>query len=341
LIKTASVNTTQLRRVVLRQSYLFPLLLLVIAVAINYALEPNFFQPAALSGNLQSFLPLMLLAAGQAIVIIGGGVDLSLGAIVSLVTVVMVHTMGSNPGASQTAFAIALGFISGILAGALNGFCVAILRFQPIVTTFATSYVFSGLALLVMPSPGGSVPADLMNVYLSNPLGIPLTIWVIVIILLLWNLLRSTRFSRYLFAVGGQSMSAYVTGVPVSLIRFSTYVLAGLMAALSGFALVLSTGTGDPLVGAPMTLESIVAVVLGGTRLSGGQGGITGAFIGVIILSLILNIIFFANVPSWWQTLVNGLIVLLALTGPGIVAFIRGRLSPATERLPFVRKVRS
>jgi ribose transport system permease protein len=95
MIKTASVNTTQLRRVVLRQSYLFPLLLLVIAVAINYALEPNFFQPAALSGNLQSFLPLMLLAAGQAIVIIGGGVDLSLGAIVSLVTVVMVHTMGS------------------------------------------------------------------------------------------------------------------------------------------------------------------------------------------------------------------------------------------------------
>ena len=93
--------------------------------------------------------------------------------------------------------------------------------------------------------------------------------------------------------------------------------------------------------GAPMTLESIVAVVLGGTRLRGGQGGITGAFIGVIILSLILNIIFFANVPSWWQTLVNGLIVLLALTGPSIVAFVRGRLSPAMGRLPFVRRVRS
>src|SRR5260370_13405043 len=96
MIKTESSNTTQLRRVVLRQSYLFPLLLLIIAVAINYALEPNFFQPAALSDNLQSFLPLMLLAAGQAIVIIGGGVDLSLGAIVSLVTVGMGFDMGSN-----------------------------------------------------------------------------------------------------------------------------------------------------------------------------------------------------------------------------------------------------
>src|SRR5260370_40559463 len=104
MIKPASVNTTQLRRVVLRQSYLFPLLLLVIAVAINYALEPNFFQPAALSDNLQSFLPLMLLAAGQAIVIIGGGGDLSLGAIVSPFTVGIVHTIGSNPRGSPTTF---------------------------------------------------------------------------------------------------------------------------------------------------------------------------------------------------------------------------------------------
>src|SRR5260370_37502891 len=108
--------------------------------AINYGLELNFFQPAALSDNLQSFLPLMLLAAGQAIVIIGGGVDLSPGAIVSLVTVGMVHTMGSNPGVSQTAFAIALGFIRGILSGALNWFCVSNLRFQPIMKTFSTKY---------------------------------------------------------------------------------------------------------------------------------------------------------------------------------------------------------
>src|SRR5260370_12028528 len=125
MIKTASVNPTQLRRVVLRQSYLFPLLLLIIAVAINYALEPNFFQPAALSDNLQSFLPLMLLAAGQAIVIIGGGGDLSLGAIVSLVTGVIVHTTGSNPRVSQTRFPIALGFICWILPRALHCSCLA------------------------------------------------------------------------------------------------------------------------------------------------------------------------------------------------------------------------
>src|SRR5260370_7722477 len=97
MIKTASVNTTQLRRVVLRQSYLFPLLLLIIALAINYALEPNFFQPAALSDNLQSFLPLILLAAGQAIVFIFGGVDFSLGAPSSLAPTRVITSIPHNP----------------------------------------------------------------------------------------------------------------------------------------------------------------------------------------------------------------------------------------------------
>jgi ribose transport system permease protein len=181
------------------------------------------------------------------------------------------------------------------------------------------------MALWVMSSPGGNVPPGLVDAYQSDFLGVPAVLWVMVAVLVLWSFLRSTRYGRYLYAVGGQSMSAYVTGVPVSFIRFSTYVLAGLMAALSAVAVVMSTNTGDPLIGGPMTLESIVAVVLGGTRLSGGQGGVAGSLIGVAILSLILNIISFANVPTWWQTLINALIILLALTGPGLVALVRRR----------------
>jgi ribose transport system permease protein len=313
----------QLRKIASRQSYSIALLLLIIAVIINYSLQPNFFRPAVLNGNLQSYLPLMLLAAGQTIVIIGGGVDLSIGAIVSLASVVMVHTMGNHPTTTQVYLSIGLGLLSGILAGVFNGICVAYLRFQPIVTTFASSFVFSGLALDIMPSPGGNVPSFLIDAYQQTPLGIPLTIWIAAILLVLWGLLRSTRYGPYLYAVGGESMSAYVTGVPVSRIRISTYALAGFLAALTGLMLVMNTGTGDPLIGPPMTLNSIVAVVLGGTRLRGGQGGIAGSLIGVIILGLILNIISFANVPSWWQTLVNGLIVMLALAGPGIIALVR------------------
>lgn len=310
-----------------KQSYLLALLLLIIAVTINYALQPNFFRPSVLSDNLQTYLPLMLLAAGQTVVIIGGGVDLSIGAIVSLVNVVIVRIFATNPTPSQIALAIALGLLTGIAAGVINGICVAYLRFQPIVTTFATSFIFSGVALAVMSSPGGSVPGGLMDAYQNNPLGIPLTLWVMLVVLVLWSLLRATRYGPYLYAVGGQSMSAYITGVPVSLVRLSTYALAGLLAALSALTIILSTGTGDPLIGNPMTLNSIVAVVLGGTRLSGGQGGIAGSLLGVIILGIILNIISFANVPTWWQTLVNGIIIVLALAGPGFVALLRRKVS--------------
>src|SRR5215218_5083733 len=135
----------RLHRVALRQSYAFALLLLVVAVAINYYLQPNFFQPGILSGNLLLFVPLMLVAVGQTVVVVGGGIDLSLGAIVSMTNVIFVSLMGQEPSPSRILLALAAGFLAGTLAGALNGFCVAILRFQPIVTTFATSFIFAGL----------------------------------------------------------------------------------------------------------------------------------------------------------------------------------------------------
>lgn len=314
------------RRLLRRQPYLFALLLLVIAVAINYALQPNFFRPAALSGNLRTYLPLMLLATGQTIVVLAGGIDLSVGSIVSLTNVVVISAMGgAEAGAGQIAAAIALGLGAGALAGALNGFCVAYLRFQPIITTFATSFLFSGLALTVMGSPGGSAPAGLQSAYASRPLGIPTAIWVALVLLLLWGLLRSTRYGRYLYAVGSNELAAYTSGVPVPLVRLSSYVLAGLLAGATGLALVLSTGTADPLIGEPMTLSSIVAVVLGGTRLSGGYGGVLGTIFGVYILGFIRTIISFAGVPSWWQTLADGLIVMFILAGPGLAALVRGR----------------
>ncbi|MBV9789622.1 MAG: ABC transporter permease, partial [Chloroflexi bacterium] len=151
-------NPLSLRRAALRQSYIFALLLLLIAIGVMFALNPNFFRPAILNGNMRTYLPLMLLAAGQTIVVIAGGIDLSVGAIVSLVNVVTVVMLGTAPGAGQIVLAILAGLAAGAAAGAFNGICVAYLRFQPIVTTFASSFVIGGLALFIMPTPGGSVP---------------------------------------------------------------------------------------------------------------------------------------------------------------------------------------
>ena len=313
------------RRFLRENPYLFALLLLVVLIAVNAGLQANFFSPRALNGNFRVLLPLMILAAGQAVVIIGGGIDLSVGTMVSLVNAVLVTQITPESSAAGIAVAVALGCAAGMVAGALNGFCVAVLRLQPIVTTYATSFVFSGAALLVLPRPGGQLPRALVTFYRSTPLNIPLAVYVIVILLLLWKLLRSSRYGQYLYASGSRADAAYTSGVPVSLVKFSTYVLAGLASAVAALALTLGIGSGNASIGDAMTLDSIVAVVLGGTRLSGGQGGVAGAIIGVAILGIIRNLISFANVPTWYQTLANATIIVLALAGPGLWQLVRRR----------------
>ncbi|MFO7681872.1 MAG: ABC transporter permease [Chloroflexota bacterium] len=315
-----------LRYVSLRYPFLFALILMAAAALLNFALQPNLLETRVLNGNMRSFLPLMILAVGQTVVIIGGGIDLSVGAMVSLVTAVLVTQMSPDASAGRIMLVILLACGVGMAAGALNGFGVAWLRLPPIVTTYATSFIFSGLALWILPRPGGSMPEEFARWYRrATPLNIPLGIWVAVALILLWYFLRGTKYGSYLFAVGGKAEAAYATAVPVTRTLFSTYVIAGLMAALSALALTLGTSSGDPRIGSAMTLDSIVAVVLGGTRLSGGQGGVAGSILGVIILGLIRNIISFADVPSWYQTLVDALIILIALAAPGLVQLIRRR----------------
>jgi ribose transport system permease protein len=318
------MNDIRWKRLSLKHPYLFALLLLFTALGVNLYFQPNLFSQRVLSGNMRIFLPLMFVSAGQAIVVIGGGIDLSVGAMVSMVNTILVTLITRESGPSDIVTGILAALGAGMVAGLANGLSVAYLRLQPIVTTYATSFIFSGIALWILPRPGGLLPSGMTELYRATPLGLPLALWIALLIGLVWVGVRRTRYARFLFAVGGEPESAYATGVPVSLMRLSTYVIAGLMASLSALALTLNTGTGDPRIGDAMTLTSIVAVVLGGTRLSGGQGGIIGTLMGVVVLGTIRNIISFANVPTWWQTLVDALIIVGALAGPGLVRLIRG-----------------
>lgn len=320
------VERLNLRYVSLRHPFLFALILMVAAALVNYYLQPNLLNTRVLNGNMRAFLPLMIVTVGQTIVIMGSGIDLSVGAMVSLVTAVLVTQMTPDASAGHIMLVVLLACGVGMAAGALNGFGVAWLRLPPIVTTYATSFIFSGLALWILPRPGGSMPDAFARWYRqATPAGIPLGIWVAIALVLLWYFLRGTRYGSYLFAVGGHAQAAYATAVPVTRILFSTYVFAGLMSALSALALTLGTSSGDPRIGTAMTLDSIVAVVLGGTRLSGGQGGVAGSVLGVITLGLIRNIISFANVSSWYQTLVDALIIIVALAAPGFIQLLRRR----------------
>jgi ribose transport system permease protein len=311
--------------------FLSALLIFLVVLAINFYLQRNLFESRILTSNLRIFLPAMLLAAGQAIVVIGGGIDLSVGAMVSMINAILVTVILPDATPAMVVAGLLAGCLVGVLAGSLNGLAISYMRLQPIVTTYATSFVFAGIALWFLPRPGGKLPPDVPRLYRDAIAGVPFVVYVIVGIILFWLLLRATRYGQYLYAVGGKPDAAYSTGIPVNKVRWSTYALSGVFAALAAFALTMSTGTGDPNIGNAMTLPSIVAVVLGGISLSGGRGSVIGALLGVLILGVIRNIISFANVPTWWQTLVDALIILFALAGPGLIRYLRERNSAAIE----------
>jgi ribose transport system permease protein len=311
-----------------RNPYLFALLLLVIAIIINFIFQPNLFQRTILNSNMRVFLPSIMLAAGQAIVMLGGGIDISVGSIVSITNTLLTSQLGPNASSEKTTYFVVLVLLVGMAAGALNGFFVAYLRLQPIITTYASSFLFAGIALFILPAPGGGVPGSWSTFYReTTPLGIPLSFYILPIILLIWFLVQRTRFGRYLYAVGGKADAAYQTGVPVSTILFSTYVISGFMAAVSGISITLLVSSGNAQLGDPLTLPSITSAVIGGTALRGGVGGVAGAIIGAIILGLIKNIISFANVNLWWQTFVNAAIIVVALAAPGVVSLLRRKRS--------------
>lgn len=256
-----------------------------------------------------------LAAVGQTIVILSGGFDLSAGAVISLVNVVLASSMDpAAPTASIVAWTLA-GIAIGMGVGAFNGFFIAVLRMQPIVVTLSTMFILQGVTLLVMDKPGGYVGADLGNFYLGDaiPGWLPMPIVVIIAVLLLWLWLKGTRFGTAIYAVGSDPESAAAVGVNVVLTRFLVYVIAGGCYGLAGVFISAQTGSGDPLVGNPLLLSMFAAVVVGGTRLGGGQGGPVGTVFGAYILMMVVNILLVLNVSAYYSTIAEGVILVLAV----------------------------
>jgi len=309
-----------------RQPAMFALVLLVLSVIVNLILQPNMFAKDTLNSNMRVFLPIILMAVGQAIVILGGGIDISVGGIVSIVNTVLATRVGLEGSPGEMWLFVFISLLIGLLAGAINGFFIAYLRLQPIITTYATSFLYAGLALFILPNPGGGIPGPIAALYRnSTPLNLPLAFYVIAILLFVWLYLSSTRYGKFLLAVGGKAEAAYETAVPVTAVQFSTYVISGFTAALAGIAITMLSGSGNADIGNTMTLNSITAVVIGGNALSGGVGGVVGPVMGAVTLGIIQNIISFASIDTWWETLVKATIIVVALAAPGIVNLFRRR----------------
>ena len=272
--------------------------------------------------------PLALAALGQTIIIIAGGFDLSAGAAISLVNA-LVATTPQETAAGQIG-AVALGLASGAAVGAFNGFFVAFMRLQSIVVTLSTMFLVRGVTLIVLPDPGGSVAETLTRLLTGAaiPGVLPAAAIVVAGGLLLWGLVKRTRFGTAIYAVGSDPEAAHAVGISTEWTRFFAFVLGGLFYGAAGVFIGAQTGSADPLVGDPLLLQTFTAVVLGGTLLGGGRGGALGSVIGAYTLMLMINILLALDVSAYYSTIAEGVVLILAVVGASL-----GRESVIVESL--------
>jgi ribose transport system permease protein len=287
-----------------------------------------YVQQAALPGNFEltttvdNTMPLVLAAMAQTVVVLTRGLDLSVGGIVDLTNALAAITLGASA-ASMAGWSVLI-LLVGAACGALNGVLVAFGRLQPILVTLATLSIFQGLAIRVLPQPGGAVPPTYSAV-LANTAA-PVSLIYVALAILLWQLFRRTRLGVGLYAVGNDELAAQANGVPTRRTKILAYALGGALSAAAGLFLAATSTAGDATTGNGYTLTSIVAVVLGGVNLFGGRGSAAGAVLGAFITTMIVNILFFAKIDPLYQNFYEGLFLIVAVVAAGAVgSFMRGR----------------
>lgn len=285
-----------------------PLLVFAGLLLIVIALKQGFsaFDLRSLCVNAA---PLALIALGQFVIVLGRGIDLSLGPIASVCGAVMALTITDHP-----LLGIAAPIAIGLLAGLANGLPVARLGLPPIIVTLATMSIWQGVALLVMPDPGGNVPAE-YQAALTGGFSEPfMGVAGLAVFCLAAGWMLRTRFGLHLRALGGDEASARLSGVRIAHVKLGAYLIGGLLAALGGMYLAVATSSGSPTVGDSYILTSIAAVVIGGVPLSGGRGSALGVVMGALILTITGSLLYFADVSSFYQSIIDG-VILLAVVG--------------------------
>jgi ribose transport system permease protein len=288
------------------------------------------FQITSISKNS---LPLVFLAVGQAIIVITGGIDLSLGALLLLSNVIAARFMQGQPVGVVAIVAIAL-IIGLALLNALTGYVITVSGVPDIVVTLAASYIWSGLALWILPSPGGGTAPEMRWLFTGSTSGIggePLLPILMLLIpclaIAIWA--KRSRQGLTLYAVGSSAIAARLTGLGVQRAKIVSYAIGGAMAALAGLATVAITGTGDPRfsVGANATLNSVAAVVLGGIALTGGSGNVFGVVATAVILIILNPILIAMGVNSNNAQVIQGILIAGVMMVGGLVVLLRERAS--------------
>jgi ribose transport system permease protein len=254
-------------------------------------------------------MPLVFAAVGQSIVVLTRGIDLSVGGMIDLTNSLTATHMHGGAG-SMLGWSLVV-LLIGAGGGAINGILVAYGRLQPILVTLATFSIYQGLAIKVLPQPGGAVPIEYTKI-LANPNG-PSGLFFVAAIVVLWLLFRRTRFGIGIYAIGNDEEAARTHGVRVRLVKIGAYVVSGMFAAAGGLFLAATTTAGDATSGDVFVLTSIAAVVLGGISFFGGRGSALGSVAGAFVLTLLINVLFFASIDPLYQSFFQGVFLVVAV----------------------------
>lgn len=292
--------------------WLLPLVLMIAMVVWLSLSTSQFVQSGNLANLVTQAMPLLITAVGQMFVILVGGLDLSIGSVVSFTTAILALD-------APAYLLIPAVFVLAAGIGLVNGYCVTRLNVHPIIATLATQYIILGVTRILRPVSGGTVPEIVRWSVSGSVLGVPLSfLWGILTLLVAWKLLYGSRFGLHLFAIGGGAASGSTEaarnfGIPARRNILLAYVLCSCFAALAGTFLAGRIVSGDPNVGLLMELDAITAVAIGGTQLSGGIGSLHGTVIGVAVLALLSNGMNLMNVTPFVQTAIKGAILMLVI----------------------------
>jgi ribose transport system permease protein len=295
------------------------ILAIVLFIAMFWLYTAN--HPAGLSASVASTAAnkgvlLALAAMAQTVPILTSGLDLSVGSILVLANCVASAIVVGSP--METALGVVGVLALGTGCGALNGAIVVFGRLQPIIATLASGAIFFGFALFLRPTPGGQINENFADAVTGSlPGGIPMPIVLLAgIVILVWLPYRRSILGRAAYAIGSLEQAAYMSGVPVRRAKFFAYVMSGLLAAMAGMMLTCVTYSGEASadISSAYTLNSIAAVVIGGTSLFGGSGSAVGSIFGAFVLRTIGDLLFVFDLDALWQPLFLGVVLLVAVS---------------------------
>ena len=308
-----------------RLQRLLPFVTLIALAVILTIATPHFLTAINLASVARQTAVINIIALGMTLVIITGGIDLSVGS--TLAVAGLFGSMAIKAGQPMLV-AIAVGVGTGMLCGFLNGLMITRLRISPFIVTLGTLEAYRGMALVISKGlPVHEIPDSFAYLGDGNLLGIPFSLWVLAICALIMHfILENTKLGRYAFAIGSNQSAAYYAGVPIKFHLTSVYLIAGGLAGLAGMVEASRLMTGQPTAGQGYELQAIAAVVIGGGSLQGGEGSVMGTLIGAFIIGLLSNGSDLLGINPYWQQVTIGVVIIAAV---GFDEFRKRRLVSA------------